>query len=160
MGNELNRTSYPGLNASSVALWRDWLKWYGNDFASFDYNVRVGQGIVAPGNLTPDEAALWKSLTQKRIDVVANRMGESWIIEIVERPGLASIGQLIGYMHLAAEYLEMQPVVRLALICARLGHDMALIFRRQNVMVFYFPPGAAPHFPPGFLPSGITPAAM
>lgn len=158
MIREIDRATYPGLNSSSVDLWRQWLKYYEGDFSSYDYNVRVGQGIQPPAYLTEQEKALWKSLTQKRIDVVAHRWDSDWIVEIVERPGLASIGQLIGYFHLAQEYLELKSTVRLALICARLGYDMAKIFKAQNVLVFFFPPGKPPSFPPTYQPSDLRPA--
>jgi hypothetical protein len=154
MVSELERATYPGLNSVSVDLWRKFLKYYQGDFESYNYNVHVGQGIQAPAYLTPDEAALWKSLTQKRIDVTAERQGETWIFEIVERPGLAAVGQLIGYEHLGRIYLNTQEVVRTALICARLGHDMASIFKAQNILVFLFPPAGNPSFPPSFLPTG------
>lgn len=154
---EIDLPNYEGLNQSSVALWRTFLKWYADAFASFAYNVRVGQGIQPPAYLTDAEKTQWKMLTQKRIDVVAERLDETWIIEIVERPGLASIGQLIGYQHLAQEYLRVRARTRLALICARLGHDMASIFSKQGVLVFYFPAGKPPSFPPTFLPTGYTP---
>ncbi|MGH9717630.1 MAG: hypothetical protein ACRD4R_13015 [Candidatus Acidiferrales bacterium] len=153
---EADLATYEGLNASSVALWRTFLKWYADQFASFRYNVRVGQGITPPAYLSAAEQAQWKALTQKRIDVLADRLDQTWIIEIVDRPGLASIGQLIGYQHLAQEYLEVKPKTVLALICARLGHDMAMIFKQQSVMVFYFPASGAPSFPPTFLPTGYT----
>lgn len=156
---ELARPNYPGLNAQSVDLWRKWLTFYEADFASFDYNVRVGQGIQPPAYLTDQEKALWKALTQKRIDVVAHRYDSDWIIEIMERPGLATVGQLIGYHSLGRTYLELKPTVRLALICARLGHDMAQIFREINVIVFFFPVGKSPSFPPQFQPGNLKPAA-
>lgn len=154
---EIDRASYPGLISSSVDLWRKWLKYYEGDFVNYQYNVRVGQGIQAPAYLTPEEAAQWKALTQKRIDVVCERYDETWIIEIAERPGLATVGQLVGYEHLGKQYLEVKTTVRTALICARLGHDMAAIFAAQRVLVFLFPPAGAPRFPPTFLPAGITP---
>lgn len=160
MGAELQRGYYPGLNESSVELWRDWLGYYEDMFENYQYNVRVGQGIQAPAYLSDAERAQWKMLTQKRIDVVCERFRETWIIEIVERPGLASIGQLIGYMHLAQQYLELKETTRLALICARLGHDMAAIFKAQSVLVFLFPPGKPPSFPPSLLPTGYVPASF
>ena len=155
---EIDRPSYPGLNSSSVDLWRKFLKYYQGDFASFDYNVRVGQGILPPAYLTDAEKLQWKMLTQKRIDVLAERFRETWVIEIIERPGLASVGQLVGYGHLTLEYLRPQPTLRLAFICARLGHDMSLIFRKQGILVFYFPSGKPPSFPPTFMPTQVTPA--
>lgn len=159
MGSEFERSTYPGLNTSSVDLWRKFLHYYEDMFTNYQYNVRVGQGIQAPAYLTFAEAVQWKMLTQKRIDVVAERFMETWIIEIVERPGLAAVGQLIGYVHLGKQYLQTKETVRTALICARLGHDMASIFKAQNVLVFLFPPAGAPSFPPSFMPTGILPSA-
>jgi len=160
MGSEIDRATYPGLNTSSVDLWRKFLRYYQDMFVNYQYNVRVGQGIQAPAYLTPDEAVQWKMLTQKRIDVTAERFGETWIIEIVERPGLAAVGQLIGYEHLGRQYLNTKEVVRTALICARLGHDMASIFKAQDVLVFLFPPAGSPSFPPSFMPTGILPGTQ
>lgn len=153
---EIDKPYYEGLNVSSVELWRAWLRLYQDQFTNYRYNVRVGQGIVAPAYLSDVEKAQWKALTQKRIDVVADHIDEHWIIEIVERPGLASVGQLIGYLHLAEQYLDLPGTKRLALICARMGYDMGLIFKKQNVLEFIFPPGKQPRVPPTFLPTGWT----
>lgn len=160
MGAQLQMASYPGLITSAEDLWRKFLTYYESEFFLYDYNVRVGQGIVAPAYLTDDEKALWKKLTQKRIDVVAERLGQTWIFEIAERPGLREVGQLIGYAHLAQSYLQLKGQIVLAVICARLGHDMAGIFRAQNVLVFLFPPAGAPSFPPSFIPPAPSPAAQ
>lgn len=159
MASEIDRHSYPGLITSAADLWRKWLGFYEHDFSKFDYNVHVGQGIAAPGYLTPDEAALWKQLTQKKIDVVAERYQESWIFEIAERPGLREVGQIIGYGHLAAAYLKLNGTVSFGVICARLGHDMAMIFKNEGILVFFFPPAGAPSFPPTFMPTAAPPAA-
>jgi hypothetical protein len=158
VGAELNRGSYPGLITSATDLWRKFLTYYESDFSKFDYNVRVGQGITPPAYLTDAEKSLWKALTQKRIDVVAERFDETWIFEIAERPGLREVGQIIGYGHLAAAYLKLKPNLKYAVICARLGHDMAGIFKAEGVLVFFFPPAGAPSFPPSFLPGNIPPA--
>lgn len=153
---EIDRASYPGLNFQSVQLWRQWLKLYQGDFASYDYNVRVGQGITPPANLSDEDKARWIALTQKRIDVVAHRWDSDWIIEIMERPGLATVGQIIGYNVLARKYLALKPTVRLALICARLGRDMGEIFAEHNVIVFWFPVGKTPRLPANYMPTGFV----
>jgi len=151
--SQLDTTNYPGLNAQSIALWQQWLKLYEPRFTSYEYNVRVGQGILAPAYLTQAEKDLWKKLTQKRIDVVAERPGQTWIIEIMERPGLAAVGQLIGYQHLYAKYVKTPEKFVAALICARLGYDMRLIFDKQNVVIFQFKVGKGPVLPSAFLPA-------
>lgn len=156
MPRESEQNSYLGLNSTSTDLWRKFLHYYENDFTAYDYNVHVGQGIASPPYFTQEEKALWKTLTQKRIDVIAERFDETWIFEIDERPVSRTVGQIFVYGTLAAKYLQLKPVVRAALICARLGHDMAEVFKAQGVLVFLFPPAGAPSFPPAFMPTGVA----
>lgn len=153
LASQLDTTSYPGLNAQSIALWQSWLKLYESRFTSYEYNVRVGAGIVAPAYLSQADKDLWKKLTQKRIDVVAERPGQTWIIEIMERPGLAAVGQLVGYQHLYSKYVKLPEKFVPALICARLGYDMRLIFEKQQVIIFQFRVGKGPLLPGSFLPA-------
>jgi hypothetical protein len=159
VGSELDRASYPGLNVTATALWRTFLKYYETSFESFAYNVRVGQGITPPAYFSEDEKKQWISLTQKRVDVVAERNNQSWILEIQERTDLRSLGQLMGYKHLVPAYTQVREVLMLGMITARLGHDMALSLRQNGILVFFFPPGKAPSFPPTFPPSyAVSPA--
>jgi len=151
--SELDRSSYPGLNPQAVGLWRLFLKYYETSFERFLYNVRVGQGITPLASLTDAEKAQWKALTQKRVDVVAERANQTWILEIQERADLRTLGQLMGYKHLVPAYTDTREVVMLGMITARLGHDMALTMKSNGILVFYFPAGKPPSFPPTFLPS-------
>lgn len=154
--SEFNRPNYPGLNAQSTALWRTWLKYYETSFENFQYNVRVGQGIAPLASLTDDEKVLWKKLTQKRVDVIAERANQTWILEIQERADLRTLGQLVGYKHLVPAYTETREVLMLGMICARLGYDMALTLRENGILTFFFPPAKPPSFPPSFMPSYET----
>lgn len=153
LNSELDRPGYPGLNPQSTDLWRTWLKYYETSFESFDYNVRVGQGIAPLASLSDEEKALWKQLTQKRVDVIAHRANQTWILEIQERADLRTLGQLVGYKHLVPEYTAVREVLMLGLICARLGHDMALTLKGNGILVFFFPVGKPASFPPSFPPA-------
>jgi hypothetical protein len=150
---ELDRYKFPGLNDTSTALWREFLKYYETSFESYEYNVRVGQGIQAPTYFTKYEAAQWKALTQKRVDVIAHRANQTWVIEIQERADLRSLGQLMGYKHLVPAYTRVRQVLMLGMITARLGHDMAISLRQNGILVFFFPPRKPPSFPPTFPPA-------
>ena len=150
---EVDLPNYPGLNAVATAIWRDFLKLYESKFASFEYNVRVGQGITPPAGASAEDAALWKQLTQKRIDVVATRMGETWIIEIDERPGSRVFGQLQLYKHMYPLYYPVKGKLQGALVCRYLGYDMFGAFHQQGDYVFKFQTGKLPSLPPTFLPA-------
>lgn len=155
---EKDRPSYEGLNDSATDLWRKWLALYEDKFNSYQYNVRVGQGIAPAAWMNDDEKAQWKSLTQKRIDVVAERPGETWIIEIAERPGLREFGQVTAYQHFAKLHLKVQPLVRGAIISRFMGYDMGNTLIAHGVMFFVFPISKPPRVPPSFMPT--NPAAV
>lgn len=144
---------FNGLNNSSIDLWRKWLALYQDMFYGFEYDVHVGQGIRPPGNASPKMAELWKTLTQKKIDVVCQRYGQTWIIEIMERAGLPSLGQVLGYVHLYGLYFKPQPVVIPAIISRYMGRDMGLALRAHGVYYFVFPGVGPPRVPPQFLPT-------
>jgi hypothetical protein len=156
--SEVDRPSYPGLNSQAIALWRQWLKYYETSFESFEYNVRVGQGIAPLASLTDEEKALWKKLTQKRVDVVAHRANQTWILEIQERADLRTLGQLVGYRHLVPAYTATREVLMLGFIGARVGHDMMLAMQANGILIFFLAPGKTPQFPRTFPPAyAITP---
>ena len=154
---EVDYPNYPGLNPQAADLWRTWLRLYEPAFENFQYNVRVGQGLDPGPGATDALREMWRQVTTKRVDVVAHRLNESWIIEIEPRPGLRTLGQLTGYAHLGPKYISLRPVLVLAVISTYIGFDMFGAFRSIGALVFAFPPGKAPNLPPNFQPV-VSPA--
>jgi hypothetical protein len=144
---------YDGLNAQAIALWQQFLRLYQDQFDSFSYNVRVGQGLDPGPGASEAMRKMWYSVTTKRIDVVATRQNQTWVIEIEPRPGMRTLGQLVGYMSLLPKYQTTRPVIIAALVCQYLGFDMFGIFHGLNHLIFKFQPGQKPNLPPQFLPS-------
>jgi hypothetical protein len=150
---EIAKPSYEGMPPLSVPLWRQFLPFYADKFESFEYNVRVGQGLDPGPGATPEMQRMWKMVTTKRIDVVANRQDQTWVIEVEPRPGLRTFGQIVAYMSLLPKYYPVRPTVIGALVCQYIGYDMFGLFREQDHFIFAFPPGKKPNLPPQFLPS-------
>lgn len=95
---ESDRLTYPALLPAEIAVWRAWLRLHQGDYDRFDYNQRVGPGFD-PGEGVPDyvrKQAL--DNTRKRIDALAWQGSTVTIIEVKDRAGLSSIGQLMGYI--------------------------------------------------------------
>lgn len=153
---EAQRPSYEGLNGVSTLLWRDFLGLYEDKFQKFSYNVTVGRGIAPRRGLSDAEAALWKRLTQKRIDVVAVTATQTWIIELEERPGARTLGQLRLYTHLYPLSYTLVGTLVSALVCRYLGFDMFATFRKQGDIIFKFPYGKPPSLPDSFVPTTRT----
>lgn len=148
--SERDYATFPGLNSSSIDLWRQFLKLYEDRFYRFEYDVHVGEGIRPPANFSDIEKAQWKRLTQKRIDVVAQAPGATWIIEIMERPGLATLGQILGYLHFAKNYLNPQPALIGAVVSRYMGYDMGGALTAHGVYYFVFPVQGGPRVPTNF----------
>lgn len=144
---------FEGLNAPAIDLWRKWLRLYQDKFQGFEYNVRVGQGLDPGPNATDEMRRMWKMLTTKRIDVVAARQNQTWVIEIEPRPGMRTLGQLVGYMGLIGKYYPVRDVLVGALVAEYVGYDMFGLFHDQDHLIFKFQPGHKPSLPPQFLPT-------
>jgi hypothetical protein len=157
LSGEAARSSYEGLNQEATAVWRKFLALYQDQFQSFTYNVRVGRGLDPGPSVSDEIRRMWHAVTSKRIDCVAERLGQTWVIEIEPRPGLRTFGQIMGYLHLLPTYRAVAPIVIGAVVCERLGYDMGSVFIGHNVAYFVFPPTGRPRWPSWFPPSEIAP---
>jgi len=89
---------YTHLLGADVPIWERFLEKFADDFTSFEYDVHVGNGITAPEDWPEEYRRMTKILSQKRIDVVAHKETELWIIEIKKEAGLGALGQVLGYI--------------------------------------------------------------
>jgi hypothetical protein len=121
-----------------------------DEYQAFEYNVHVGQGIKHQITPVPGadpaflEAAAetYRLGTQKRIDVVGHRGDTTVIIEVDERPGPRSLGQLLLYRNLLLDARDIKGPVELMLVCRRMGPDMLSTLDEHDVTVWQqAPPG-------------------
>ena len=75
----------------------------------FAYDVRVGDGAPVPEGVSENLARMWKALTRKRIDVVGERNGRVWVIEVKPRCGLSAFGQAMAYRDLYQATYGVRP---------------------------------------------------
>jgi hypothetical protein len=74
----------------------------------FAFDVRVGRGQTPLGGESPEMLAMWRSLTQKRIDVVGWDKATVDIFEVKLYAGLGALGQVMSYRALwPASYPEL-----------------------------------------------------
>lgn len=99
----LLRKYYPERTNRESAVLRDFLLARGRLYDSFEFSVRVGQGIPAPAGIMPELQAQAKFNYQKRIDLIVWRGNQSTIVDAKERVTAAVIGQLRQYRILLLE---------------------------------------------------------
>ena len=126
---------YPHMGRADSFLWDRFLRDSPGYFQAPSYDVRVGEGAELPGALEEPYRTMATQLSQKRIDVVALRRGERYIIEIKPCPGTSALGQLLTYRTLYALEHPEESAPEMALLCARLDRDDRLALERQGVRV-------------------------
>ena len=124
---------------SDVPLWHKFLDRYASNFQRFYYNVRVGGPDVS--TIDGDEAIkrMWYLSTAKRIDVLAEKENELWIIEVASSPYLRAVGQMLTYHFLWDLDPKINKPVKDVLLCYYLDSDLEKVLNHYAVEVLTIP---------------------
>jgi hypothetical protein len=98
MAEHLPRILYHML-PGDIAIWRRFLLQYEEQFDRFTYDVHCGPKLRVEDPNMPWLADFSERALSLRIDVVAEKPGEVWIIEVKPNAGLGALGQLIAYRY-------------------------------------------------------------
>lgn len=112
---------YPNMARNDAALWERYLKHEGQIWKAVTYDVRLGGQVTDDPHATEMEKYMWKKNTAERIDVVADRVTEHWVIEVRPNAKLGALGSAIGYVMLA----QREPWTHLPLVPAVLTDNIA-----------------------------------
>ncbi len=120
---------------SDVPLWHRYLDAHANEFLKFYYNVRVGGPDMT--NIVADEAIkkMWYASTAKRIDVIAEKASDLWIIEVASSPYLRAVGQCLSYLYLWNLDPKIDKPAKMVLLCYYLDSDIEKVLTHHGVSV-------------------------
>lgn len=93
--------SYPNMSRRDAPLWERYLRLYAHQWQGFAYNVALGGLEVTDPEASDAERIGWRYNTAEKIDVVANRGDEHWIIECKPNARAGAVGQVLCYKLLA-----------------------------------------------------------
>lgn len=125
---------------AEAALWSAWLSRYGTGWSKYQYDVHVGEGITVDPGYDIMTQGLARALTQKRIDVVAERRGEIWIFEVKLQAAINAFGQVMAYRDLYRKTYEYEGEIRLAIVTDRVLPDDRWVYRYNGVRLFEVEP--------------------
>jgi len=129
---------YPHMKPEDVKLWEKFISAFPDMWETCDYDVLVGDGVVA-GDVEKDQyARSFQMLTQKKIDVVVYKGNEIGIIEIKPRAGSTALGQVVGYLELwLKKHPEVSPTnVFMGIVTDEPQSDYATIYANQGIRLF------------------------
>lgn len=124
------------MSADESIVWGKFLSLYGKNYDRFDYDLRVGTGII-PGPEIPENFKQdYISLTQKRIDCVGYTNNNATLFEVKTRALLPPLGQLLGYNILFISTFPNIKVKDLMLICSSITDEDLAIYEQNKIKVF------------------------
>lgn len=126
------------LNAES-SLWSEFLRQYEKGWINYRYDVHVGDGVQPGPGYSVMTQGLAIALTQKRIDVVAERFGVVWIFEVKVQAALSALGQVMGYMDLYRYTYNYQGPMQGGIVSDNVLPDDMRVYDSAGLRVFLFP---------------------
>ncbi len=133
---QIRRVKYPHMMKQEIITWKKFLKIYGHNFAKYRYDVHVGKGVGRIPGFTTILQDMAVRLTQKRIDVVAARGAETYIIEIKDRASMAAIGQLLTYRELYERRYGTGRISGLIIVAESVDPDIKGVIEKFNIKLF------------------------
>ena len=126
----------PQMLLPDVPVWYDFLDQYRGSIENLYYNCLLGGPVVPDEALSDPDMRMWRQVSSKRADAIAEMKNEIWIVEVVANPGLRSVGQVISYLFLWNEDPKSKKTPKACLVCRTLDADLARIMQHHNVYVF------------------------
>lgn len=129
----LMQMQFPGMPSLESNITRGWIRQFGADYDSLDFNVRLGVGRPLSDGLSPEIAQQATQLSQRRADIIGHVGAFVDIIEVKDRASLGALGQLRGYQHLWSADNPQIVVRRLIVVARDIPPDVVSVLRREGV---------------------------
>lgn len=142
----------PHMLQTDIPVWWRFLDREGSSFINLFYDSFLGGPYLTPEEEKDSMKVMWRAVTAKRTDAIAELEKEIWIIEVSDYPGMRAIGQLFTYQTLWLEDPRINKLERLCLVCERIDADIAAAAGKMGQLVFVLPPPASPLAPGATIP--------
>jgi hypothetical protein len=118
------RDYYPHMMPEDVAVWERYIAANPDAFDTCEYDFPVGKIPEFVANGTPEDHASMERLYKKKIDVVARKTNDIYIIELKPQCSSSTIGQVKGYAFLYGRDVKPETTPRVIVICGGASDDV------------------------------------
>lgn len=126
---------YPHMMAEDTAVWTTFLKRGIVKISRVWYDVRVGSLVFGGPQTSEMVMRIAAGLTRKRIDVVAEVEGNTWVIEVKPRANMYAVGQVITYVRLFEQEYTYRGELRPVIVCAEYDEDLIEEFEEFGILL-------------------------
>jgi len=115
----------PHMLAPDIPVWYRFLTEWSHHFTSLYYDCLLGGPTLTAAELKDPMKRMWRALTCKRADAIAETKSEVWLIEVSDTPGMRALGQLLTYQTLWREDPQIAKPERLVLVANQIDPDLS-----------------------------------
>lgn len=127
------RSYYPHMKPADIAIWERFITINPGAYETVQYDVLVGSGPGFDTTVNPESGGNVEALYKRKIDVVAEKAGQLYIIEVKPRAGTSAIGQLLGYLELYKRDVKPASEPKAILLTDTLLPDMTMLAEKYGV---------------------------
>jgi hypothetical protein len=122
--------------APDIPVWYRFLEEWSAHFISLYYDCLLGGPKPETGEEYDPMKRMWRALTSKRADAIAELENELWLIEVSAYPGMRALGQLLTYNTLWAEDPKIDKPVVMVLVADQIDPDVRLSYVPYGVQLY------------------------
>lgn len=138
---------FPHLLPWDAAIWRAFLQRNGQNYQTFEYDVRVGNGRDPGPDFSQNIRNMAIRLSQRRIDAVGFQPGTITLFEITGSIGMTALGQCHAYPILYRIANPGNYTLRTILVAAHLQDDIKPSLIARQIPYFLLPQVKPPQTP-------------
>lgn len=126
---------YPHMAPLDTEIWRRYIVANPTAFDAVAYDVAVGAGALFDTVVHRETGADVGRIYQRRIDVVARKGGQYFVIEVKPRAATSSLGQVKGYARLAVrDFPEIGSPIMMV-VTDQMLPEMEYLAKEEGVIV-------------------------
>jgi len=130
---------FPRMSSEDTQIWKRFLSQFGENFSSFDYDFKVGDGVTPDLPIPEKFLNDFKELTKKRIDALGYNPSGVTIFEVKPRAGTSALGQLLTYKNLFVKSYPGVNVIALVLVCELATDEEVQLYQQYGIQIFILP---------------------
>ena len=123
----------PHMLAPDIPVWYRFLEEWAPHFTALYYDCLLGGPEMTPEEDKDPMKRMWRALTCKRADAIAELENEVWIIEVSAYPGMRALGQLLTYNTLWLQDPKIDKPDVMVLVADQIDPDVRLSYRPYGV---------------------------
>lgn len=123
----------PHMLAPDIPVWYRFLDEWAEHFVTLYYDCLLGGPELDPIKDEDKMEYMWRALTSKRADAIAETRNEVWIIEVSAYPGMRALGQLITYQTLWRQDAKINKPDKMVLVADQVDQDVISSYSTQDI---------------------------